>query len=136
MIICYSFLSFSLLGFIRKLIGLCEIHIYGRGNKWSQFMHKGGSVCREEGKTTRATIELSKVQLNQHKVLLLQQLQPHTTQILLQDLQKVLDRRWVPQKRPSWRWFQEEQEGHHHSFLTSSSRLKPSITNPLIFPKR
>lgn len=50
------------------------------------------------------------VRLQQHQVLLLQQLQPLPAPPLLQDLPPVLDQRRSPAERAGRRWLQEEQE--------------------------
>ena len=57
------------------------------------------------------------MRLIQHKVLLLQQLQPHPAQALLQDLQKVLDQRRSLAQRPDRRRLQEEQKGRRQALF-------------------
>ena len=60
-----------------------------------QQQHSKASTFNLFGEESEASkgpgFELSKVQLNQHQVLLLQQLQPHPAKVLLQGLQEVLD---------------------------------------------
>lgn len=47
---------------------------------------------REEAKAWKwSSAQMPEVRINTHQVLLLQQLQPHSTKVLLQDLPKVLD---------------------------------------------
>ncbi|KAK8926543.1 hypothetical protein KSP39_PZI018490 [Platanthera zijinensis] len=53
---------------------------------------------------------MPQVQFPQHKILLLQQLQPHPAQILLQELQKILDQGRNPQKRSRRRRLPEKQK--------------------------
>ncbi|CAL9089913.1 unnamed protein product [Musa textilis] len=81
----------------------------------------------EEAKAAQgAGSGLPPVQLHQHQVLLLQQLQPHAAPVLLQELPEVLDRGRIPQECPGGWWLKKEQEIlpdllHHHETSSSSS---------------
>ncbi|THU67174.1 hypothetical protein C4D60_Mb05t21870 [Musa balbisiana] len=59
--------------------------------------------------------------------------QPHSAQVLLQDLQEVLDRGWIPQKCSRRWWLKEEQEvfpfhrRHHRHLFHRHSGISVSV---------
>ena len=91
--------------------GFCSL----RHNRHCCKQHMHGNQSTADGEyeakvAQGAGPQLPPVQLHQHQVLLLQQLQPRPAPLLLQDLPEVLDRRWVSEECPCGRRLQKEQE--------------------------
>lgn len=66
-------------------------HVLHYKQRYLHHYHQASSDGEENQAPEGAGPPLPQVQLHQHQVLLLQQLQPNTAQVLLQDLQEVLD---------------------------------------------
>ncbi|CAF2136880.1 unnamed protein product [Brassica napus] len=76
-----------------------------------------------EATATGAIPEMSTLRLNEHKVLLLQQLQPLSAPLLLQIMQEILDKRWNPKEHSCLRRLPENKRST--SSATRSLRTTP-----------